>query len=141
VTKKTHRLTDAQVRQIRRYHMDARELPPRGEVWLSANIAISSNALNVFSQHGIIEKCRTEDTDSTRAYRWETAAGVTAFVENNMTDVTRTPCGCSSGVRCIESGELYACVNDECDVTFPRDVADAVVQNEPLPSPEVSADD
>lgn len=56
---------------------------------------------------------------------WRTRREVVEWVAANV-DRSRAPCG-HGGVRCIEAGETYTCLRDDCAATFGRGVAEEVL--------------
>jgi len=132
-------LTSTQKRQLRRYPRVARRLPPHPETFGHYQIDLPQDALMAFSRVGIIRERGTvapadHPGGRKRATKWQAAPGVAAFVAANIDPRTWTPCGHSTGVRTIRSGTVYTCTDDDCDVRFSRQVAEAVVADDPLPA-------
>ena len=66
------------------------------------------------------------------ASRWAPANGVLKYITERIEPQRFTPCGCSTGVRNPRDREGYTCKNEDCDETFSRKIALAVVNEEPL---------
>jgi len=132
-------LTRMQKRNLRRFPGEARRLPPHPETFGTCEVELSQGALEVFSRAGVIRSRGTIAGDEhpgsrSRVTKWQTAPGVAGFVADRIDQQTWTPCGCSTGVRCVRTGTVYACTDDDCDTRFSRRVAEAVVNDDPLPA-------
>lgn len=131
-------LTSTQKRQLKRYPRVARRLPAHPETFGHYQIDLPQDALVTFSRVGVIRERGTIAPEAhpggrTRATKWQTAPGVAAFVERHIDPRTWTPCGHSTGVRCVRTGTVYTCTDDDCEVRFSRRVAEAVVNDDPRP--------
>ena len=131
-------LTRGQRQQLRRFPEAARRLPAHPDTWAHYELQLGQSALLAFSRPGIIRSVGTTDPADhpggrKRTTEWQTAPGVAAFVADKIDARTRTPCGHSTGVRTVRSGAIYTCTDDDCDVRFSRRVAEAVVNDDPLP--------
>ena len=132
-------LTSTQKRQLKRYPRVARRLPPHPETFGHYEADLPQDALVTFSRVAIIRARGTvapadHPGGRKRATKWQAAPGVAAFVERNIDPRTWTPCGHSTGVRCVRTGTVYTCTDDGCDTRFSRRVAEAVVNDDPLPA-------
>ena len=132
-------LTRMQKRHLRRYPAAARRLPAHPETFGHYEVELSQGALATFSRGGIIRSRGTVAPEEhpggrKRATKWQTAPGVAGFVADRIDPRTWTPCGCSTGVRCVRTGTVYTCTDDSCGTRFSRRVAEAVVNNDPLPA-------
>jgi len=132
------RLTRAQKRQLQRFPKAACRLPPHQKTWAQHDLELPQDALAAFSRADIIRSVGRVDpgdhpSSRTRATEWKTASGVVTYAEKRLGGQTWTPCGCSTGIRCVETGSLYSCRDDDCDAQFGRAVAEAVVNDESLP--------
>lgn len=68
-----------------------------------------------------------DDADSD-GHWWRTHDDVYSWVLDVLDHPEMKPCGClGGGIRCVVSGELYECTNDDCDGTFGREAAEEVV--------------
>lgn len=124
--------------RILRCHRSAScELPPPDVEWVTDNDMAPdlhevgddlANVVRRFVEHGIIQPVGYADPQSSRriyvtnpkSFRW---------VEQNIREnTTWTPCG-HTGVRNLGDGE-FTCVRDHCDETFPRSVAEEVLNGE-----------
>ena len=132
-------LTSTQKRQLKRYPRVARRLPPHPETFGYYDIDLQQPALMAFSRADLIRSRGTIVPEAhpggrKRATKWQTAPGVAGFVAANIDPRTWTPCGHSTGVRCVRTGTVYTCTDDDCDTRFSRRVAEAVVNDDPLPA-------
>ena len=132
-------LTRLQKRQLRRYPRVARRLPPYPETFGHFQINLPQDALMAFSRVGVIRERGTIAPEAhpggrKRATKWQAAPGVAGFVAANIDPRTWTPCGHSTGVRCVRAGTVYTCTDDDCDTRFSRRVAEAVITDDPLPA-------
>lgn len=83
-----------------------------------------------FTTNGILYKTRDVQYDAEyrcSGHLWGTSPTVYRWIQNNI-DTETTPCGCSTGIRTVEAGELYTCKADDCDETFDRETALEVVE-------------
>lgn len=131
-------LTSTQKRQLKRFPRPARRLPPHPETFGHYEADLPQDALVTFSRVGVIRERGTvapaeHPNGRKRATKWQTAPGVAAFVAEHIDPRTWTPCGHSTGVRCVRTGTVYTCTDDNCDTRFSRRVAEAVVNDDPLP--------
>jgi hypothetical protein len=136
-----YNLNRVQREQIRAHADQAAQLPAHPETWACYDVDLSQQALSNFSRHGVIEAVgtipATEHPSSSRTTnRWQTEPDVAAYVDEYRASHTRTPCGCSTGFRTLTPGERYTCRDGDCNRTFGREVALAVVDNDPLPTEE-----
>ena len=83
----------------------------------------SCSQFNLFREVGVVAK-RGHDADGRQL--WGVPPQIHRWIAKNV-DIETTPCGCSTGVRCVESGETYTCTDDECDCRFGRETALEVV--------------
>lgn len=132
-------LTRTQKRQLRRYPGVARRLPAHPETFGYFQIDLPQDALAAFSRADVIRERGTvapadHPGGRKRATAWQAAPGVAAFVAANIDSRTWTPCGHSTGVRCVRTSTVYTCTDDDCDVRFSRQVAEAVITDDPLPA-------
>jgi hypothetical protein len=110
---------------------EASQLPePDEELRLSAlRDRIGHATLYQFCSAGIIEQrrdCRNDDEYDHSGHLWGTEPSCYRWVEQNI-DTTTTPCGNASGIRTVESGETYTCLDDDCGCRFDYDTALEVV--------------
>jgi hypothetical protein len=136
-----YNLNRVQREQIRAHADQAAQLPAHPETWACYDVDLSQQALSTFSRHGIIESVATiprseHPSGTTTTNRWQTQPDVAAYVKEYQNSHTRTPCGCSTGFRTLTARQEFTCRNVECNRTFGREVALAVVDNEPLPTDE-----
>ena len=79
----------------------------------------------------IIEKVRFVGDDEAfdhEGYLWRTSPAAARWIDCVISeDVVTTPCGCSTGVRCVEAGEVFTCTSEACDCRFDRETALEVV--------------
>ena len=132
-------LTRGQRKQLHRFPEAARQLPAHPATWAHYELQLGHSPLLAFSRVDIIRSVgRIDPADHPggrkRTTKWQTAPGVAAFAATELPDRTRTPCGHSTGVRTVRSGTVYTCTDDDCDVRFSRRVAEAVVNDAPLPA-------
>ena len=80
---------------------------------------LSTSEFYQFRSAGILEKRGRDDEDRRL---WGVPPRVDRWIRNNV-DTETTPCGCSTGFRCVEAGETYTCTDDECDCRFDRETA------------------
>jgi hypothetical protein len=137
MTNDDYNLNNTQRRTVRRYLGHATDLPPHPETWACFDVALPQRVLSAFSRHGVINSmgkipAGEHPGGSGDVHRWQTAPDITAYVDRYLAGVTMTPCGCSTGIRTIQSGETFTCRNTECNRTFDRPTALAVANNDPL---------
>jgi hypothetical protein len=145
MTQDDYNLNSTQRRTVRRYLGHATSLPPHPQTWACYDVELPQRVISSFSRHGVIHsqgKIPAEEHPggSGAVHRWQTAPDITAYVDRYIAGRTLTPCGCSTGIRTITSGETYTCRNTDCTRTFNRATARAVANNEPLPTDEEDSD-
>ena len=73
------------------------------------------------------EDLAEDPTTDASGYTWTTPEHVHEWIAERIDEPTTTPCGNSTGVRCVESGETYTCTDDDCDCRFDRATAEEVL--------------
>ena len=99
--------------------------------------ALSHGEVCKFARAGLLTKVGTVPRSEHPQGRddanlWAPANGVLKHIKKRIEPQQFTPCGCSTGVRNSRDREGYTCKNEDCDETFGREVALAVVNEEPL---------
>ena len=85
----------------------------RSEIYLCTSIGALVKAESLAEDPSV-------DSDG---HTWTTPEHVHEWIVANIDDPTTTPCGCSTGVRCVESGTTYTCLDDDCGCRFDRETA------------------
>ena len=116
---------------IKRYPNAAMELLDGPRTWTrnpeddEDTIELGDGPLEVFHQCGVITSIGT--ATRSKGNIWRTNLDALSLIEEHIATRTRTPCGCSTGIRTVESGEVYTCRNDDCDERFDKETALEVV--------------
>ena len=102
-------------------------LPEPGETWEINDVeCLNSSLITKMRLQNVIESRGWIDDKRRDAHNWETNEDAWEFAQHFIEHSSFTPCG-HTGIRCIESGELYECTFDDCDETFGREVAEEVL--------------
>ncbi|WP_254841106.1 hypothetical protein [Natronomonas marina] len=119
-------------RFMRAHPNQALRLPDAGETWVARDHGLGEAPLQEFRERDIIYvvgRTRAGGDARSAVNEWQTNPRAAAWIESHIEGFTRTPCGCSAGVRTVKRGSLFTCTADDCDARFSRLVAEAVVQN------------
>lgn len=116
-----------QIGAIQRYPEAAAKLPEHPEEWYNRDVDLTVAQLEKFREAGVIQTVRVDYDRSTRPYVWKTYPGVPRYAKRWLENQERTPCDNATGIRCVESGEVYTCTDDECDCRMDRETAEEVV--------------
>lgn len=113
---------------LRTHRELALELPHHEETWTKeeAPPLVDARFRKLIADRIIVPAdCQYKSEANWYQTHWRTRREVVEWVAKNV-DRSRAPCG-HGGVRCIEAGETYTCLHDDCAATFGRDVAEEVL--------------
>lgn len=106
-------------------------IPDAGQPWRVERLPIAHRGLMELKQRGLIRRGprqATGDGDSSHTYRIWWTKPATARAIAALDEPPTCPEGCyATGVRCLEAGELYTCLTDDCGCRFGRDRAQAIL--------------
>jgi hypothetical protein len=115
-------LSDEQRLCVRRHHGIVIDLPPSEEGWTRKELHLAAHEIRKIAV--LCDAIRQNEYQPTI---WRLKPAVEDYLEDGLEHVTWTPCGCSTGVRTLEVGEIYTCCNDRCNVRFDRATAENVL--------------
>ncbi len=114
-------ITGSQYYSLEGRRQAALALPPHGETWTTADVeALDSGAVKSFHIAGVIARVEREYDG---ANVWETEPGIHEWVQTHFNSEATCPgtgtrsCP-ATGVRCLESCEVYTCTDPDCGARF-----------------------
>jgi len=130
-TTPTNRRIERNFASLLRHNREmAMKFPDAEQTFALQEVGLSKSELQKLHQDGAIDRVERERSVCAtgaeyRRWRWQTVDRVADWVDDYFGDVPECPAeDCySTGVRCLEPRERYACSNDDCGETFGPETA------------------
>lgn len=114
---------------LKSHRVVAHALPEPEVEWTVNDVpAAVGDVIHRLAHDNIVENAGWEHDHNKARERnvWRTSPVAAHWIDEHVEDRRMTPCG-HSGVRCIEAGETYTCLEESCEETFDREAAEEVL--------------